>query len=53
MKRLLVTLVALALLMGGCSILSQGKFVTEEDKPSPFIPRPDPYEIPRDPTMDR
>jgi PBP1b-binding outer membrane lipoprotein LpoB len=50
MKVVFALIVAVALLLNGCSAIKDAKFVTEEGKKPPFVPHKDPYEPPQDPT---
>jgi len=48
---IIIMFVALApAYLGGCVALSDGKFVTKDGKQSPFMPTPDRYAPPKDPT---
>ena len=52
-NRILIILMLVALApayLGGCSALSDGKFIAKDGKQSPFMPAPDRYAPPKDPT---
>jgi hypothetical protein len=49
LKKLLLIVVIVPLL-SSCASLLDGKFVTKDNKPGPFQPQIDKYEMPKDPT---
>lgn len=45
-----IILLSLAVFLGGCSSLMDGKFVTRDGKETPFKPPDDSHKPPSDPT---
>jgi uncharacterized protein YceK len=51
MKPIFVILAAIIIFLNGCASLLDVKYTSEDGKKSPYMPQKNPYEPPRDPTL--